>query len=356
MKHPDVKRLLARIRQGHLPDKDEICFLLGLEKKSDQAELFQAARQVRNRCFGNQIFLYGFLYFSTYCRNDCNFCQYRKSNRNMVRYRKTRAEILTAARQMADAGVHLIDLTMGEDPALSAPGHSLLPDLVREVKAATGLPVMVSPGLVSDRIARAVADAGADWYACYQETHNRDLYARLRPHQDFNARMNAKQAARDMGMLIEEGILTGVGENLGDIADSILWMKAFGVSQSRVMTFVPQAGTPMAQAPPQAGLREYLTIAVMRLIMPGALIPASLDVGGLEGLRKRLDAGACVVTSIVPSDAGLSGVANQSLDIEESRRSVAHVRAVLSAAGLEPADRRSYQAWMKRQIKGEKRT
>ncbi|ACN13176.1 conserved hypothetical protein [Desulforapulum autotrophicum HRM2] len=55
--------------------------------------------------------MYGFLYFSNYCRNNCNFCQYRKSNHKLVRYRKTQPEITAAAQEMAAAGVHLIDLT-----------------------------------------------------------------------------------------------------------------------------------------------------------------------------------------------------------------------------------------------------
>jgi methylornithine synthase len=146
-------------------------------------------------------------------------------------------------------------------------------------------------------------------------------------------------------MLIEEGLLTGVGESLDDLADSILWMKDFAVDQARVMTFVPQADTPMAKAIPQDNLLELIIIAVMRLVLPDRLIPASLDVGGLSGLKARLDAGANVITSIVPPQKGLAGVANHSLDIEESRRTLDHILPIVKTCGLEPALPEDYLAW-----------
>lgn len=47
----------------------------------------------------------------------------------------------------------------------------------------------------------------------------------------------------------------------------------------------------------------------MRLLFPDKLIPASLDVDGISGLELRLMAGANVVTSIIPPNEGLAGVA-----------------------------------------------
>jgi len=50
-----------------------------------------------------------------------------------------------------------------------------------------------------------------------------------------------------MGLLIEEGILVGVGETDEDIFASLQTMKTIGVDQVRVMSFVPQKGTPMSK-------------------------------------------------------------------------------------------------------------
>ena len=150
-------------------------------------------------------------------------------------------------------GVHLIDLTMGEDPALFADGDKgfqRLAHICRQVRQETGLPVMISPGVMPEHALKMLAEAGVTWYACYQETHNRTLYSRLRAGQDFEERMDAKRTARKLGMLIEEGLLTGVGESLDDLATSMEMMAALDAHQVRVMTFVPQAGTPMVDVFP----------------------------------------------------------------------------------------------------------
>lgn len=341
--------LLAAIEQGMTLEKPDITWLLERRDSEDTARLFAVARSVRQRHFGNQVFFYGFLYFSTHCRNNCRFCRYQRANTSLKRYRKTREQILSAAMEMAAAGVHLIDLTMGEDPDIVGGTQSQIQEwveMIRSVGQHTHLPVMVSPGAVSRALLAALARAGVAWYACYQETHNEQLYGTLRPGQDFHRRMSGKYQARNLSLLVEEGILTGVGETAADLADSIDFMRRFAVDQARVMRFVPQPGIPMARTAPSGGGNELVTIAVMRLVMPGVLIPASLDVDGLAGLAERLDAGANVVTSIVPPLAGLAGVANPVLDIAEAGRTLAKALPVLDRCNLVPAAAGDYQAWV----------
>ncbi len=344
-----LEQLLSAARSGNRLEDDAIRFLLELDDPSLIRRLFLAARTVRHDHFGEKVFLYGFVYFSTFCRNDCSFCRYRRLNAQAPRDRRSPAEILAASEKLAEAGVHLIDLTMGEDPQLTGEGagdSGFLPESLRAVKSVTGLPVMISPGVAcADRLSQ-LRDAGADWYACYQETHTRSLFARLRHGQSFDARWEAKLNAKACGMLIEEGILSGVGETIDDVVASMAMMRALDADQLRVMTFVPQPGTPMESVPSPGSLRELLVIAVLRLAFPDRLIPASLDVEGVGGLRARLDAGANVITSFIAPDAGLTGVASSGRDVETSMRMPAAVSSVLAACGLAPAGRDEYHAWM----------
>ena len=313
------------------------------------AKLFAAARRLRQRHFGNRVFLYGFLYVSTHCRNRCSFCLYRKDNPSAVRYRKNLDQIRTAARLLARAGVHLIDLTAGEDPAFFCGGEDPFGSVVQSVGAvreATGLPTMVSVGVVAEHNLARLAAAGADWYACYQETHNRQLFDQLRTGQDYTVRFQSKVAAQSKGLMIEEGLLCGVGESSGDIVGSLAVMDRLSADQVRVMTFVPQVGTPMKDQPAPAPLRELIVIALMRIAFPDRLIPASLDIDGRNGLRQRLDAGANVVTSLVPPGQGLAGVAQGSKDIEDGRRTVQGIAAALQDCRLVPASAEQYHSWM----------
>ncbi len=344
-----IASILDRASKGRSLTDQDCLSLLDLAETELVEALFKTARDLRNRHFGNRVFLYGFIYTSTFCRNDCRFCFYRRSNKVSLRYRKTSDEIVEASLKLADSGAHLIDLTMGEDPknfAGNQSGFDELVALVGRVKEGTGLPVMVSPGVVPDAILAELASAGADWYACYQETHNQVLFNELRVGQKFDERFKKKRLAHRLGMLIEEGILCGIGESNHDVADSIMAMRSLDSDQTRVMNFVPQRGTPMEDRALPDPLRERVITAVMRLAFPDRLIPASLDVGGLDGLLPWLDAGANVVTSLVPPGQGLAGVAQNSLDIEDARRTVESVGKVLQERELEAASLEEYVAWM----------
>ncbi|MDR3270420.1 MAG: methylornithine synthase PylB [Peptococcaceae bacterium] len=340
-----VKQLLQEIAAGKQPSENEIVALLSERDPVVMQQIFAQAREARDRVFGGKVFVYGFVYFSTYCRNECAFCLYRCSNQDLPRYRKSEREILAAASLLADSGVHLIDLTMGEDPEFYAQPQRLI-NLVRGVKEATGLPVMISAGILSTSLIRRLQDAGGDWLAVYQETHNRSLFAKRRLGQSFNLRMKVKRSAAAAGMLIEEGILAGFGESLRDHARSFAQMGALGAHQVRSMTFVAQKGTPLQDRAHTDRDLELLDIALMRLLFPDGLIPASLDVEGLAGLERRLLAGANVVTSLIPPHEGLAGVSQQEKDILAGGRTVSAIAPIIEKCGLHMAAAHEYKTWV----------
>ncbi len=325
-------------------DREEIIRILKCEDEKEIKALFERASEIRRQVQGDKIFAYGFVYFTTYCRNNCNFCYFRRSN-EIGRYRKTEEEVLALSKALVDSGVNLIDLTMGEDPLYHKEGFETVLRIIRKLKD-MGTSVMISPGVVPDEIIDKFKDAGADIFALYQETHNRELYKKLRKDQDYDERMHAKLHARDCGMFIEEGILSGVGETPGDVADSLLTMGEIGARQVRVMSFVPQPGSPMENVRTPDRIEELKIIALMRILYPNALIPASLDVDGIAGLKERIDAGANLITSIIPPKSGLMGVANSVMDVDEGGRTVEEASEILRSMGLRIATDKEFKEFL----------
>ena len=325
--------------------EEELARLITSQDTEEIEALFSAARKQRQAAQGDKIFAYGFVYFTTYCRNNCNFCYYRRSH-SIERYRKSEEEVLAVAKALIDSGVNLIDLTMGEDPQYHAEQFETVCRIIRTIKEDYHTPVMISPGVVSDQIVDKFAEAGADFYALYQETHNRELFERLRIGQSYDARMHAKLYARERGMYIEEGLLAGVGESAEDIAHSLKLMGEIGARQVRVMSFIPQEGSPMENVRTPDRLEELKIIALMRLLYPKALIPASLDVDGIKGLEDRINAGANLITSIIPPRSGFMGVAQNTMDVDEGGRTVEEAAAILTRMGLHIASREEYQAFL----------
>ena len=324
---------------------EEMLELLKTDDEDRIEALFAEARAVREKHFGKKIFMSGFVYFTTWCRNDCAFCYYRISN-DIDRYRKEPEEVIEVSKALAKSGVHMIDLTMGEDFYHHSEGFGIVAKLIEDIKRETGLPVMISPGVVSNDHIEKMSAAGADWYALYQETHNESLFSKLRIDQSYKERMDAKLYAKECGMLIEEGIMTGVGESYEDIVTSIAEMGRIGASQVRVMSFVPQKGSPMENIESPDRMLELKVIALMRIQYPWALIPTSLDIDGIAGLKSRIDAGGNVVTSIIPPRTGLAGVAQNSMDVDEGGRTVEEVSAILRSMGLKPAKASDYSEYI----------
>ena len=147
-------------------------------------------------------------------------------------------------------------------------------------------------------------------------------------------------------MLIEEGMLLGVGESDADRVESIFAMKRLGVSQVRAMGFIPQEGSPMEGRESPPIIDEMKTMAVMRLVHPDKLMPASFDVDGVKGLELRLASGANVVSSIIPPSSGLAGVAQPHLGVDEGLRTVESVTPFIHRLGLRVASKKSYLTWI----------
>jgi len=333
--------IFERASEGRGLDREDIRALLSIDDAVTLERLFETARDLKRRYFGDTVFTYGFVYFSTFCRNNCSFCYYRREN-PIERYRKTLEEIVSLAGDLQDSGVNLVDLTMGEDTMMHNDGFKKLTEIVENVDSAVSVPIMLSPGAMPEEAFPVFRKAGADWFACYQETYDRRLFSERRLEQDFDHRASQRTWARRYEMFAEDGIMTGMGETADGIADSIVEMGAQGCEQIRVMTFVPQNGTPMFSLPMGKREDELRTMAVMRLAHPERLIPASLDVEGIDGLIPRIRAGANIVTSIVPPNVQLAGVAQKELDIDGGLRSVDRVTYILEREGCRMGSNEEY--------------
>ena len=144
-------------------------------------------------------------------------------------------------------------------------------------------------------------------------------------------------------MLTEDGMLVGIGDTPRDRAEHIKIMGDIKCNQIRAMTFIPQRGTPLQDiSQPVDYTDELKAISVMRLAYPDALIPASLDVEGTVGLKSRVDAGASVITSIVPPNIGLAGVAQPKFNIDDGHRSLNYVRNLAESIGRREATMKEF--------------
>jgi len=335
MDNNELDKYAQNIIDGMQLSDDDLRKMLLINDSMELEKLHYVARKVRDHYFGNKVFLYSFVYFSTHCKNRCAFCYYNTMNK-INRYRLELEDIRNICKQLKGEQIHMVDLTMGEDPYFHE-NPSQFAKVIDIVKEELDLPVMISPGVLDDNALTMLREHGANFLALYQETYDKELYGNLRVGQSFSERIHARQFAQKIGYCVEDGLLTGVGNDVESTIISLKGMAREDPQMVRVMTFIPQEGTPLEKEVQESNLSELKIISVLRLIFPDRLIPASLDVEGIEGMVYRLNAGANVVTSIIPSDSALEGVANYDRKHEERKRDPKSVVAKLRSMGMEPA-------------------
>ncbi len=81
--------MIETLRRNQNLSDEQLKILLESNQYDD--ELRESANAVRIENYGHAVYLRGLIEFSNYCKNDCNYCGIRHSNRNASRYQIGRA-------------------------------------------------------------------------------------------------------------------------------------------------------------------------------------------------------------------------------------------------------------------------
>lgn len=303
--------LIDKLRDTQaLTKKEWITLLEGTNSdKFDSAlteYLFTQARAIRESHYGKKVFIRGLIEISNICKNDCLYCGIRCSNKNAQRYRLTPDEILKCAETGHKIGFRTFVMQGGEDPYFT---DEVLCDIISQLKTKyQDSAVTLSLGERSFESYGKLRDAGADRYLLRHETATDSHYSMLHPYS-----MKLETRKQCLFDLKKAGFQTGSGFMVGspfqtseNIAEDMLFLKELNPAMVGIGPFIPHCDTPFANH--KAGsvnLTIYL-IALLRLMLPKALIPATTALGTLdkEGREKGILAGANVIMpNLSPEDA-----------------------------------------------------
>lgn len=321
----EATALIDDLEEGRKPTKAEVYLLARLEPGRELDYLLAAAGRVRDRYYGREIHLRALIEFSNHCRRDCRYCGLKAGNAKLARYRLTPEEILAAAEEARRAGYGTVVLQSGEDPWYS---RAMLAELIRELKRDRSLAVTLSLGERPFEDYRAFRQAGADRYLLKHETANRELYRRLRPGQAPGERWRVYRWLRDLGYQVGGGFMIGLpGWNARALTDNLWLLRALKPAMAGLGPFLPHPDTELSGAEPGQALETLKAVALARLMMPKALLPATTALETLApGFRlAALKAGANVVMpkATPPAYRALYNIyprLDQGLDLKEQKR------------------------------------
>lgn len=259
-------------------------------------DLLRRADALRRRHHGDHVYVRGLLEFGNVCICNCRYCGLRHANTRLPRYRLSPRDILSIAETIAASGADTIVLQSGEDPSL--PATALAP-LISTIRERTGLAVTLSVGERPRADYALWKDAGATRYLLKHETADPDLYARLHPGRTLAERLRCLDDLIDLGYATGSGFIVGLpGQTPEILVKDILLARALGVKMCGVGPFIPQADTPLREAPPGSVALTLRVMAVLRLALPHAYLPATTALATLDpvaGQRDGLRAGGNVL-------------------------------------------------------------
>ena len=254
------------------------------ERTADSArELRYLADRTRREVYGNRVMIRGAVELSSICKNDCLYCIQRRSNRDLDRYRLRPREIFDCFEEGYGLGYRSFLLRGGEDGFYN---DELLVPLIEKLKHKfPGCAVTLALGERSQESYERLYNAGADRYLMRHECADRGLYERLHPAEmSWENRMHCLNVIREMGYQSGCGFIVGLpGQTEAHLAEDLNYIEEYIPHMVDISPFVPQPGTPFAEAAP--GDREltcYL-LSIIRLLLPNALIMAQDAQGILSG-------------------------------------------------------------------------
>jgi biotin synthase len=210
------------------------------------------------------------------CSEDCGYCPQAAQYDTGVKASKLMEldEVLFAAQRAKDAGASRF--CMGA--AWREPKDrdiEKVAELVRGVKG-LGLETCATLGMLKDEHAKALADAGLDFYNHNLDTAP-DFYGDIITTRDYQDRLDTLARVRDVGVKVCSGGIVGMGETVRHRAGLIAELANLDPYPESVPinNLVRVEGTPLANQEPLDPFEFVRTIAVARITMPKARVRLS---------------------------------------------------------------------------------
>lgn len=277
-----------------LTDEDLINIL---ESDLYDNDLISKADIVRRSVYGTDIYIRGLIEFTNYCKNNCYYCGIRRDNKNAERYRLDSDDIFKCCSEGYSLGYRTFVLQGGEDMYYN---DKKICSIVYRIKSAyPDCAVTLSIGECSKESYKAFFNAGASRYLLRHETADEKHYAQLHPNEmSLKNRKQCLWDLKEIGYQVGSGFMVGSPyQTVHNIISDIHFLKELDPDMIGIGTYITHKDTPFANKNNGSLSLTIRLVAVLRLMFPHALIPATTALGTIHPLGREmaLKAGANVI-------------------------------------------------------------
>ncbi len=291
------QEVIKQVREKQNIDLQQLQVLLGDASTEDVNFLYSNSREVADKVYGKRVFKRGLIEFTNYCKNDCYYCGIRRSNATAERYRLEKETILDCCKKGYDLGYRTFVLQGGEDGYFT---DERVCEIVSAVHAEyPDCAITLSIGEKSKESYQKYFEAGVNRYLLRHETANNEHYQKLHPEE-----LSLKNRKQCLWNLKEIGYQVGCGFMVGSpyqtvetLYEDLQFIKELEPQMVGIGPFIPQADTPFAKEMPGTLDRTLKLLAIIRLLHPHVLLPATTALGTIHENGRELGilAGANVV-------------------------------------------------------------
>jgi 2-iminoacetate synthase len=200
-----VRDIIAKSLAKQPLSVEESAELVNVTDPEVVESIFEAARQLKRDVYGNRVVLFAPLYIGNECVNDCDYCGFRRSNREAVRRTLDKEELVKQVTELERHGQKRLILVFGEHPQYSA---EFIAEAVATVYSVTQdkgdiRRVNINAAPLDHEGFRLVHEAGIGTYQIFQETYHHETYATVHPQgtrkADYLWRLDALDRAWECG-------------------------------------------------------------------------------------------------------------------------------------------------------------
>lgn len=285
-KQPDfakIKDILTKASEMKGLNLDDVAALTSISDPEMLSELFNAANQVKETIYGKRLVVFAPLYISNLCANECLYCAFRATNKDIVRSVLSQHQIANEVKTLINQGQKRILLVAGE--SYPKQGFQYVLDSIKtiyNVKTEHGevrrVNVNVAP-LKTEEF-KLLKESGIGTYQIFQETYHRETYNKVHlrgKKRDYNWRAWSLHRAMEAGI---DDVGIGVLFGLFDYRFEILALmqhiseleEKFGVGPHTISVprLEPATNSDIASHPPfpVSDIDFRKIVAILRLAVP----------------------------------------------------------------------------------------
>lgn len=291
-----VKDIIDKLYSTTNASREELLFLLDNLSEENKEYLIEKAHRVAVENYSKNVYIRGLIEFTNYCIRDCKYCGIRKSNHKADRYRLSIDEILECADIGDKLGYKTYVLQGGEDSYFT---DEKMVEIIKKIKEKyPGNAITLSLGERSYKSYKMMFNAGADRYLLRHETASKDLYESLHPNGSFENRIQCLKNLKEIGYQVGAGFMVGLpNQSNKNLIDDLIFLKELNPHMCGIGPFIPHKDTPLANEKGGTLEKTITMLALVRLMLPKILLPATTALGSVDplGREKGLKAGANVV-------------------------------------------------------------